>query len=350
MARPPNISRVLYKLEHLSLIRIALILKDTPEFRPVFDFREYDAMLSLKIVFPSMNIPELLEKKLLDYVRYLAVECRVWIRSHSMYLKGCALDQFPNIRWRWDGRMDRQKTAEAIVRAGSVNTRHRFQLACGYCLKEDILSVWNELSEEQRKEESQKSPAGRWIPWILDGEREGWPKSAEDPIFQGLLFEPYLNPVGVRRLLEFLPPQERRPCLLEYLSHKGSLAPIYTLNQTDLHYNLHEDENFNVMALLSYYHWATQSEFLTLKDQLYPFLTESQFSMFTFLAIVRISFSSVDECYVNLFKEFWRGSPDHLKENCKNILVDDNFFETLPDGRKILVPFVFQMLENCLTM
>ncbi|GIY00175.1 hypothetical protein CDAR_20071 [Caerostris darwini] len=348
MERPHNISRVLHKLEHLSMVRMALILKDNPEFRPAFDFRKYDIMLPSDKVLSSMNIPQLLKKKLLVYVRYLAVECREWICLHSMYLKNSAVDQFPNIRWRWDGRIDRQKTAEAILRAGSVSTRHRFQLACGYCLKEDILSVWNELSEEQRKKESQKRPASRWIPWIFDGEREGWPKSAEDPIFRDLLYEPLLNPVGVRRLLEFLPPQERRPCLLEYLSYNGSLGQICASNPIDLHYDLHEDEiseNFSVIALLSYYHWTTQSEFFALKDQLFPFLAESQFSLFTLLAIVRISFSFVDECYVNLLKEFWRGSPVHLKEHYRNIWTDENNFEAIPNWRKIMGPLVFQMLE-----
>ncbi|GIY00177.1 uncharacterized protein CDAR_20091 [Caerostris darwini] len=348
MERPLNILRVIHKLEHLSLIRIALILKDTPEFRPAFDFHEDDIMLPSDKVFSSMNIPQLLKENLLVYVRYLAVECREWISLHAVYLKGYALDQFPNIRWRWDGRIDRQKTAEAILRAGSASTKHRFRLACGYCFKEDILSLWNEMSEEQREKESQKSLTRQWIQWILHEERDGWPKSSEDPIFRDLLYEPLLNSVGVRRLLEFLPPQERRPCLLEYLNDNGCLVSICTANNIDLHYDLRIDEIFEtfcIMALLAYYHWTTQSEFLTLKDQLYPFLEENTFCMFTLLAIVRIRFSCVDEYYVNLFKEFWRGSPAHLKEHCRKIWTDENIFEAVRDWGENMVPLAFQMLE-----
>ncbi|GIX76093.1 hypothetical protein CEXT_460911 [Caerostris extrusa] len=155
-------------------------------------------MLPSDKVLSSMNIPQLLMENLIVYVRYIAVECREWISVHAMYLEGYALDQFPNIHWRWDGRIDRQKTAEAILRAGSASIEHRFRLACGYCFKEDILSLWNEMSEEQREKESQKSLTSRWIQWILHEERDGWPKSSEDPIFRDLLYEPLLNSVGVR--------------------------------------------------------------------------------------------------------------------------------------------------------
>ncbi|GIY00176.1 hypothetical protein CDAR_20081 [Caerostris darwini] len=113
-----NISPVLHKLEYLSLIRIALNLQANAEFRRAFDFRaDYgeddgrinDIALPSDKALSSMNIPQLLKKELLVHVRYLALEFREWLILHCLYLKDYALDQFPNICWKWDGRIDRQQ-------------------------------------------------------------------------------------------------------------------------------------------------------------------------------------------------------------------------------------------------
>ncbi|GFV71620.1 uncharacterized protein TNCV_3534111 [Trichonephila clavipes] len=57
-----------------------------------------------------------------------------------------------NLRWILLGTIDAKKTAEAAIKDDNLPVTKRYEIACIYCLKEEILMLWNELSETNKDE------------------------------------------------------------------------------------------------------------------------------------------------------------------------------------------------------
>ncbi|GFX28465.1 hypothetical protein TNCV_1152741 [Trichonephila clavipes] len=54
------------------------------------------------------------------------------------------------LSWTSLGTIDAKKTAEAVIKDENLPVTKRYEIACTYCLKDEILKLWRELSETNK--------------------------------------------------------------------------------------------------------------------------------------------------------------------------------------------------------
>ncbi|GFR21776.1 ANK_REP_REGION domain-containing protein [Trichonephila clavata] len=54
------------------------------------------------------------------------------------------------LKWTLLGTIDAKKTAEAVIKDNNLPITKRYEIACTYCLKEEILMLWSELHKTDR--------------------------------------------------------------------------------------------------------------------------------------------------------------------------------------------------------
>ncbi|GIX76082.1 hypothetical protein CEXT_460851 [Caerostris extrusa] len=229
-----------------------------------------EIVLTSHKVVSELYIPYTLKEDLLNCIGHLLAEFKQWVFSYIFFFDEQPMVQFTNMCWKSSGIIDVQKTTRAILKDESVAIKQRFRLACVSGLRDDICSLWNEMSEKQRKKESQ-FPVTKWIPFLFDNKAEAL-KMWEHPTLQNLLsLEDVWSSPTVRRLLQFVRPEERRAGFLFFLNSEegGQLLDI------DLFYELDElgkweaTEYFYLIVLSFYFHWSMRNELINLTDKLF---------------------------------------------------------------------------------
>ncbi|GFV46381.1 ANK_REP_REGION domain-containing protein [Trichonephila clavipes] len=56
------------------------------------------------------------------------------------------------LSWTLLGKIDAKKTAEAVIKDGNLPITKRYEIACTYCLEDEIRMLWSELPETDRNE------------------------------------------------------------------------------------------------------------------------------------------------------------------------------------------------------
>ncbi|GBM26244.1 hypothetical protein AVEN_17836-1, partial [Araneus ventricosus] len=103
----------------------------------------------------KLMLPVSLKKRLMDLVRPIRSEIRIWAVYHKHilnYLPDEDLDMhiFEQLCWTCTGAIDYRKTAELLVRLETLDIEKRYRLACLYCLEDYIPVLWVELPEKYK--------------------------------------------------------------------------------------------------------------------------------------------------------------------------------------------------------
>ncbi|GBN51233.1 hypothetical protein AVEN_14051-1 [Araneus ventricosus] len=107
----------------------------------------------------KLELPKSLTKQMIDIVRPIGLEIRRWKKFHQDFFheglfqssEEICLPASAKLCWTTAGRIDNKKTAEELVCCGGLDLRNRYELACLYCLEDDIPLLWAELPEEQKE-------------------------------------------------------------------------------------------------------------------------------------------------------------------------------------------------------
>ncbi|GFS73389.1 ANK_REP_REGION domain-containing protein [Trichonephila clavipes] len=72
---------------------------------------------------------------------------------HHLYDNDYLPSPFMSIlSWTLLGTIDAKKTAEAVIKDDNLPITKRYEIACTYCLKDEILMLWNELPETDKED------------------------------------------------------------------------------------------------------------------------------------------------------------------------------------------------------
>ncbi|GFQ69133.1 hypothetical protein TNCT_159931 [Trichonephila clavata] len=115
----------------------------------------------------------------MTFVRFVFIESYKWLQDHEkVMLFTTNLQNY--FQWTQDNKIDRQKTAKAIIHDDSIDLIDRFTLASHYCIQEDVLSIWGILDDGQKDIVCFGSDIeGMWGKWARYGEEIDWDQITE---------------------------------------------------------------------------------------------------------------------------------------------------------------------------
>ncbi|GIY27666.1 uncharacterized protein CDAR_245761 [Caerostris darwini] len=311
---------VLHGLQQLALAKVAVTLCKNPTIESELSKRcrtpeenINGILFAVTKVLSSMDIPLLFKKKLLRCFACIIFEYHNWVKRHYNMID--AGEHFRSLCWKPCGMIDEQKSLESLIRNQNIPVRERFHLACMYCFKEDILSLWNQMSSEEQKWSENSSTEDVWVTCIIKADSESWPKSSEDYPFKKLLIKSLRNSTALRNLLEMLEPEERHRYQINYLDKlEICCMDLNFYFEVDTNNRSKFLQNNYTGILKSSYHWTSPTVFINFANQFYYLFSERKFILMIANLFLKMHSAWGDLTYVNLIKEFWHNSPIYLRE------------------------------------
>ncbi|GBM14343.1 hypothetical protein AVEN_55338-1 [Araneus ventricosus] len=265
-------------------------------------------------------IPPILRRRLPAAVERVESEISHWIYHHQY------VDRFDHEKctffWKSDGTIDRIKTAQEISRNRNVDIRARFEIACMYCLANEVQVLWAAMQANRETKKYERSVTVSamvrfWIRWAREGAKVSWIQAAQE----------YLNHQVPQRLTLYpvfreLMPEERR----NFFCH------LHGCNADDLRFCLYtvtKDEQEEIMkawgakVLEIHMNWPLAGGFLGIAKKAWKFLDGFHFCILLVSLLDRKDRTDCDFGY--LADEFWNRSPCRFKEYAKEFGLSDLF-------------------------
>ncbi|GBM14348.1 hypothetical protein AVEN_55341-1 [Araneus ventricosus] len=148
-------------LEHIALVKVATTLWNQDDIRALIEkfyseivsgrrIREKWQVIEDKVVekLPQLSQPEPLKSEILGFIKPIGSQILKWLEYH---IKNCQLHmKLPNLCWTPEGTVDKKKTAEVLSKDENLDITRRYELACIYCLEDDIPELWNKIPKNHR--------------------------------------------------------------------------------------------------------------------------------------------------------------------------------------------------------
>ncbi|GBN49479.1 hypothetical protein AVEN_197820-1 [Araneus ventricosus] len=128
-----------------------------------------------------LSVPAHLRHRVLEAVMGLRYTVLLWRMDHFFILEIKRRECI--FYWRYDGSIDRTKTAEQLVLNAGIDIRQRFDLACMYCLEKSVRALWAEMEASGKTENfetADNSMTRFWVRWMREGCRVPWLQAAQD--------------------------------------------------------------------------------------------------------------------------------------------------------------------------
>ncbi|KFM69377.1 hypothetical protein X975_19998, partial [Stegodyphus mimosarum] len=118
-------------------------------------FKEWKKTIEKKSVAlcEKLPLPREVKSKVIIAVKSIALQLLIW-RTHHQELFHVLPDFtsrfLTSVDWFTEGILNGKKLAEYLVQNTGIPIYQRYRIACIYCLKQYILSLWNQISSEQK--------------------------------------------------------------------------------------------------------------------------------------------------------------------------------------------------------
>ncbi|GIY86352.1 hypothetical protein CDAR_513591 [Caerostris darwini] len=327
-----NIRPQVPSLKEMMMIKVAILLSRDNEIKSLVvnvkdDF--YDSSISFYDLrgnqwteiqekamdkISTVELPTSLQKRIVELIKPLSLEAQKWKGIHS-FLGNTVSDQ--DICWKGDGLINWQKTMWTLLIKKKLDVTHRFLLACHYCSLADICTIWNKMTQSNKKSVSaiyEPRLVWNWVEWIhrTVEKIDVWPRGKGNfPLL-------YRNvPLGIRTIFSELDLEERQKFLMYFVSNR-------TLPLDDFRFFIstmdgkHLEELFRMYPyqVLQYFlQWPLHKYFLDVADRLWVYISEEDFQdILRYIIFQRINGGWDDQNYEGLLREFWHRSPDLHKE------------------------------------
>lgn len=146
-------------LEHIALINVTAALWNQADLKDLLakcyipsNVREFNSQwykvedIAVKKV-AKLPLPNQMKEKILCFIKPVGFQIAKWKQFHD---RGTA-DLPYKFCWTPQGTIDEKKTAEVMIKDKSIDITSRYELACIFCLEDDIPKLWEEMPEGSRK-------------------------------------------------------------------------------------------------------------------------------------------------------------------------------------------------------
>ncbi|GBM26899.1 hypothetical protein AVEN_264752-1 [Araneus ventricosus] len=332
-------SNFLPSLFHLALAKVAAGVCYDSEIRNfIGKFSEnWKILLNKKLI--TLKLPTELQIKITGVLRPIILEIEEWMENHE-FLLDSDINLLPYICWKSEGTINRKQTAVTLIGNENLDISKRFILACNYCLKDEILHLWNMMPEnEQALFDSEETLVVHyWITWIRKGTEplRYWSKISHTadtlPYFlQKLTSADRRWSLMIGMFPEFIMTDDLtfRERILYDLNGFGKINSVYPLclktdvirlflSQMDRDQQIELIKQSPLRVLECFLNWPLQSAFMAVLRDLWVYLSEEYFlCLLQLILYKKIAFGFEDFNYVELLKEVWLESPEHYKAYVK---------------------------------
>ncbi|GFT47884.1 uncharacterized protein NPIL_682801 [Nephila pilipes] len=354
-----------FSLELLALTKIAIHTYSDPDiksfqcekryFLNYVSAKQWEPIMEKKL--SSLNLPLVLEKKVIALIQPLRAEIEQWILDHFSILEYCTLEPLIEYVWKDNGTIDRLKTAKGYIQCETNNLILRFQMACIYWLEEEAKQLWEKMPEASRKhlDAIRVSPLSSrwqhavkdWITFIKSGEVD----CRKHPFSRPLVWYCQDSVIMQGNLLQQLSPQDQLEVFKGMMKrHIPTLKKSFCLSKMNAEQFEIVIKKEPVQVFIGLCNWPLHLMFQEMSDHIFSILTEREFLQFLLGVIChKIGWDWMDWDYVELLNELWKKCPVHFKQYVESSEISDILKMTLNHDYK--KPFRDRFpLENILTI
>ncbi|XP_055939139.1 uncharacterized protein LOC129968858 [Argiope bruennichi] len=314
-------------LKHMTLAKIAITICKEPEIscsiyeldylwdKNIREGRWKRLMEKAEEKVSKLHIPPRLQQNILAVIKPISLEMAKFKHDH-LYFLGNRFDfQRCRLFWTHEGILDRQKTIQVLIRDEHICIINRFILAICYFLETDAKNMLKHIDF------SDFDLTNEQIFWISFARKySNWSEIALQFGYY-LVSDPalncHLNSFYLRCFLDRLTPYNKKLCIENtvkktYRDHDNFRFCISQLNEEQRESVFKENPLRLLRFLLD---WPYQSLFSEAAEQMWKYLRGREFRyLLYFIIFNRIVADWYDFDYVNLLKDFWQQSPEHLKD------------------------------------
>ncbi|GFY39640.1 uncharacterized protein TNIN_9431 [Trichonephila inaurata madagascariensis] len=331
-------------LKEICLVEVAAEFVNNSDARGVInDNREEVWKKAIREDAPVLGIPLTLLNEIIEILKPMKIEIDCWTRDHNGIFtteQECSVEFFFN----GDGTVNRIKTADSLIYSEWLSVTTRFVLACEYLSRKDILTFFKNLSEAERNkilhEYSQgnkelnrhEEKVAQWINHYKAGcisESEPWGCSSYRYNWTDVSLQ--------SRLLDNLSKEDRNTLLVAVFKNTTQMhVGRFCLSRLSSDHREQLLTRFPAKVLSLYLFRPYHNFFLDAADKVWDLLPENDFISLLHIIIYRkIGTFCKDFDYVELLRQFWQRSPDHLKQGVEGIYLSKTLMEVVKLGWQI---------------
>ncbi|GFS48971.1 uncharacterized protein TNCV_3382701 [Trichonephila clavipes] len=328
-------------LKEIILVKLAAQFINDSDTRKIINRSKYEIWEKfIREKTAAFYIPLTLQDDIIALIKPIEFEVLNFLGDHhGIFTK----DQECSLQFCFtaDGMVDRVKTADLLIHLKRLGKQTRLLLACQYWSSFNVGRLLYGFHESMRKKLLKMYSTGNenlnayeenialWFRHCRAGyisKRQTW-----DWCY-GIYIWNFASLQG--RLFDDLP-EERRQSLLYSFFEYGYWMHIHRFCLSKMNADHREDllKRFPLKVLRTYLYWPNQRFFLDVVNKVWDCLPRHHFTCLLHIIICqKIVELWKDFDYVNLLREFWYRSPDHLKQYVKGTDIFEILMEILKNG------------------
>ncbi|GFQ93814.1 uncharacterized protein TNCT_468951 [Trichonephila clavata] len=280
--------------------------------------KQWEILVGQKI--SALPLHDIFKKEIAPLVKLVLIESYKWLHDHKTIIKSTTNVQH-HFHWTHDNKINRQKTAKAIIADDNIDITDRFMLACNYCFQEDVLLIWGILDDAQRNffENSSFVIVQKWANWARNGAELDWEEMARYSSGDSFALRTYLPKLEQGKRLQHLM-RYSSGVWIDYNDLQFCLSFLDPGQQKELF------KKCPLQVLHVFLDWPTQEKLLDAVEFLWPYLSEQNFrDFFKVILFHKRMLDWIGYDYVTIVKKLWEKVPVEFR-----IFIEkDKIFNTL---------------------
>ncbi|GFS54319.1 uncharacterized protein TNCV_4808351 [Trichonephila clavipes] len=257
--------------------------------------KQWEILVDQKL--STLSLPNIFKKEVMALVRLVLIESYKWLQDHKTIIESST--KLQNLfHWTQDNKIDRHKTAKAIIDVDNIDIRYRFKLASHYCFQDDVFSIWEILDDAQRNyfQGLDLNIVQIWVNWARYGGDINWEEIARDSRFGLQRFFPKMGREKRLRHLE----RYGRGIWNDYHELQSCLSILDQNEQNEILKKC----PFQVIEV--FLDWPAHGKLLDVVELLWPYLSEQNFrDFFDVILCQKRLFNWIGYDYITLVKKLY---------------------------------------------
>ncbi|GFU40213.1 uncharacterized protein TNCV_1125981 [Trichonephila clavipes] len=328
-------------LKEIILVKYAAeIINDTLIISPLNNSAQEIWWEIIRRRLSAFDIPLTLKEDIIALLKPMALEVENWRADHNGIFP---MRQILSLKFRFnaDGTLDRIKTADSLICSTALAGETRFLLACQYWTTRNVFRIFEKIpntlknqilckySRENEYLNEHKENVVKWIHHYRSG--------------SSLRLQPWGNFTDASlqsRRLNHLSEEDRESLLREVFEDTDKMhVGRFCLSRMSVGHREQLLPLFPQKVLRIYLHRPYLHLFMDAANKVWDQLSGKDFTCLLDIIIhSKILELWTDFDYVGLLRQFWRRSPDHLKEYVKGTLIFPFLKHILQPGFHVDVP------------